>query len=101
MGENTKISWCDSTFNPWFGCEPVSPGCANCYARGVWARLGLKPGERRRSSVANWKQPIKWNNAGLIDSRRRSVFCGSLMDWLDPEVPVEWLAEHQKTHECN
>lgn len=32
MGENSKIEWCDATFNPWIGCTRVSPGCANCYA---------------------------------------------------------------------
>jgi len=30
--ENTKIEWCDHTFNPWIGCVKVSPGCTNCYA---------------------------------------------------------------------
>lgn len=32
MSENSKIEWCDHTFNPWIGCTKVSPGCANCYA---------------------------------------------------------------------
>ncbi|WP_414645904.1 MULTISPECIES: DUF5131 family protein [unclassified Bradyrhizobium] len=35
MGENSKIEWCDHTFNPWIGCQKVSPGCDNCYAEGV------------------------------------------------------------------
>jgi hypothetical protein len=24
--ENTKIEWCNHTFNPWIGCTKVSPG---------------------------------------------------------------------------
>jgi protein gp37 len=24
MGENSKIKWCDHTFNPWIGCQKVS-----------------------------------------------------------------------------
>jgi hypothetical protein len=28
----TKIEWCDFTFNPWYGCTKVSPGCDHCYA---------------------------------------------------------------------
>ena len=32
MGSNSKIEWCDHTFNPWMGCTKVSQGCANCYA---------------------------------------------------------------------
>src|SRR5438309_8215685 len=30
--ENSKIEWCDHTFNPWIGCQKVSPGCDRCYA---------------------------------------------------------------------
>lgn len=29
----TPISWCTHTWNVMSGCYPVSPGCANCYAR--------------------------------------------------------------------
>jgi phage protein Gp37/Gp68 len=32
MGENSKIEWTDHTFNPWIGCQHVSPGCDHCYA---------------------------------------------------------------------
>ncbi len=32
MAENSKIEWCDHTFNPWIGCQKVSPGCDHCYA---------------------------------------------------------------------
>lgn len=35
MGEQTNIEWCDHTFNPWFGCTGVSPGCDNCYAEAM------------------------------------------------------------------
>lgn len=28
MSANTKIEWCDHTFNPWEGCQKTgSPGC--------------------------------------------------------------------------
>lgn len=91
MSEITKIAWTDSTFNPWVGCEPVSPGCDNCYAAKTWARLGLKPRERRRTSLAYWRQALEWNKQ--VTEQRRRVFCGSLCDWLDDKVRVEWLAE--------
>ena len=32
MGKNSKIEWTDHTFNPWIGCQHVSPGCDHCYA---------------------------------------------------------------------
>ena len=33
--ENSKIEWCDHTFNPWIGCQKVSPGCDHCYAEAM------------------------------------------------------------------
>lgn len=65
MGDNTKIEWAHHTFNPWYGCQKVGPGCDHCYAEDWAKRSGLVqwgPGtERRRSSSANWRQPLKWN----------------------------------------
>lgn len=37
MGKDSKIQWTDDTFNPWWGCEKVSPACAHCYAES-WAK---------------------------------------------------------------
>jgi protein gp37 len=36
MGEDTKIEWTNHTFNPWIGCQKVSPGCDHCYAERDW-----------------------------------------------------------------
>lgn len=36
MGYNTKIDWCDSSWNPVTGCEH---GCKYCYARGIAKRF--------------------------------------------------------------
>jgi protein gp37 len=70
MGEHTGISWCDHTFNPWIGCTKVSDGCTNCYAEREnihyqWVNEWGVNGNRQRTSVANWRNPIKWNK-GLI-----------------------------------
>jgi len=40
MGEKSKIEWTDHTFNPWWGCWPVSAGCRNCYAAALAKRTG-------------------------------------------------------------
>lgn len=65
MGENTAIEWAHHTFNPWYGCQKVGPGCDNCYAEGWAKRSGLvgwgPHAERRRSSQANWRKPLAWN----------------------------------------
>ena len=29
----SNIEWIEQTWNPVTGCEKISPGCANCYAK--------------------------------------------------------------------
>lgn len=94
MGDTTEISWADKTFNPWIGCTNISPACDNCYAESLakrwgWAEWG--PGKpRTRTSVANWHKPMVWERGAKKAGTRPSVFCASLADWADPEVPEEW-----------
>src|SRR5579884_4185029 len=116
--KNSKIEWCDHTFNPWIGCTKVSPGCLHCYAESLnlrW-RKGANWGKgatRERTSEAYWKEPLQWNKAagesalyettpeGLKKIRPR-VFCASLADWLDGEVSIEWLVDLLALiHRCN
>lgn len=106
--ENSHIEWTDHTWNPWIGCTKVDKLCINCYAeaRDIRFEDGKHWGKgapRQRTSASNWKQPLKWNRdakeAYLTHNAtpRPRVFCASLADWLDDEVPVEWLAEMLKT----
>ncbi|HKS16367.1 MAG TPA: DUF5131 family protein [Planctomycetota bacterium] len=96
MGENSSIEWTDHTFNPWIGCTKVSPGCANCYAEVQDRRFGYTSGgwgkgkPRKRTSPANWKKPVQWNKAAAAAGRRAKVFCASLADVFDEEVPALW-----------
>ncbi len=93
MGENSKIEWTDHTFNSWVGCTKVSPACDHCYAEGWAKRTGqshLWSGERRRTTETNWRQPIKWNREAEATGVRRRVFCASLADVFDNQVPAKW-----------
>lgn len=93
MGETTTISWCDKTFNCWVGCTKVSPACDSCYAESWAKRTGhpeLWTGERRRTTLANWNQPVKWNATAKRLGVRHRVFCASLADVFDNQVPEQW-----------
>lgn len=95
MAENSKISWCDHTFNCWVGCSKVSEACKHCYAEG-WAKRTGQPnlwqGERRRTSAANWKLPLKWQKEAEASGERARVFCASLADVFEdhPAIQDEW-----------
>lgn len=84
MGEKTAISWCDHTFNPWWGCVKVSPACAHCYAETFSKRIGLKvwgqDSERRFFGLKHWQEPRRWNAAAEKAGTRSRVFCASMAD---------------------
>lgn len=94
MAENSAIEWTTHTFNPWIGCTKVGPGCDHCYAEGWAKRSGLVRwgvgAERRLTTAANWRQPVKWNKSAAAAGERPRVFCASLADVFDNEVPVSW-----------
>jgi len=87
MGKDTKISWANHTFNPWMGCDEVSPGCDNCYAKvqverwkkSTWGHE-KEGGSRTLTSPQYWSAPIQWNQQAARDKIRRRVFVASLAD---------------------
>ena len=93
MGESTAISWTDHTFNPWWGCERVSPGCQNCYAEAFAKRTGHtvwgKQAERRFFGDKHWNEPIKWNAKAEAEGVRRRVFCASMADVFEEREELE------------
>lgn len=94
MGANSKIAWTHHTFNPWWGCVRVSPGCEHCYAETFSKRVGLKvwgaQAPRRFFGDKHWAEPIAWNRKAEQAGARRRVFCASMADVFevakDPEV---------------
>ena len=93
VAENSKIEWTHHTFNPWVGCTKISPGCDHCYAEGWAKRSGQvhwgPDAVRHRTSMANWRKPLKWH-AAVPDGQRQRVFCASLADVFDNDVPQNW-----------
>lgn len=112
VGDSTGIEWCDATFNPWWGCWPVSTGCALCYAGSLAERYGWKAGgaagpdlwenkgPRRTFGDAHWSgknSPLAWANTLPAKlGRRPRIFCASMADigedhpTADQERPKLW-----------
>jgi protein gp37 len=102
MAEQTQISWADATFNPWLGCQAVSPACDHCYAEELCTtRLNIEwgpHGERRRTAASTWKKLASWNRhpekLNAPEGTKPFVFGGSLCDVFDNRVPPEWRADY-------
>jgi protein gp37 len=97
MGSETSISWCDATLNFWIGCSKVSAGCDFCYAereneRRKWA-AGWGPGVPRHRTKSAPANALAWNRKAARNGTRPRVFCSSLSDVFDNEVPDEWRVD--------
>jgi len=93
MAENSGIEWTDHTFNPWIGCQKVSPACDACYAEAWDKRFGGErwgpKAARNRTSNANWNKPLQWNRKAEAEGVRYRVFCASLADVFDNHPSIE------------
>lgn len=103
MADRTGIEWTDSTWNPIVGCSLASPGCTNCYAMPMAARIEtMQPGSHYAGTTqpgkagAVWSgkvalapehiltQPLRWR-------RPRRIFVNSMGDLFHESIPDEWI----------
>lgn len=92
MGDKTRISWTDATWNPTTGCTKVSAGCKNCYAKREWARLSANPEtvyfgrefEQVRTHPERTGIPRRWR-------RPRRIFVDSMSDLFHEQVPDHFI----------
>lgn len=84
MGESTVIAWTQRTWNPWRGCEKVSPGCAHCYMFTMQERANLDPSVVTRTKT--WGDPMKWQRAAAVGEKDVLVFTCSWSDFFHPDA---------------
>jgi protein gp37 len=99
MGDRSGIQWTGSTWNPTTGCDRTSPGCDNCYALTLAARLKRmgqakyqNDGDARTSGPGfgltlhddALSIPVRWKTGRLI-------FVNSMSDLFHDEVPLAFI----------
>ncbi len=94
MGKATGIEWTDATWNPWYGCAKVSPGCAHCYMFREQTRYRKDPAIVQRSKT-KFREPLRWREP-------QRVFTCSWSDWFheaaDAWRPEAWDIVRQCPH---
>lgn len=93
----TTIEWTDSSWNPVAGCTIVTPGCTNCYAMRMAARLEAMGTEkyagltRKSGRRAVWTGKVFCDEAALATpiswTKPRRVFVDSMSDLFHEGVP--------------
>lgn len=72
MGERTILGRTLHTWNPWIGCEHVSPGCEHCYMFAAQRRYGRNPAEVVRTKT--WREPLRWQRKAEAAGITEMVF---------------------------
>ena len=95
----TGIEWTDVTWNPVTGCNRISPGCDNCYAATMAARLKLMGNPRYQNdgeppnSGPGFAVTLHHDLIArpLLWRKPRRVFVCSMSDLFNPQVPDEFI----------
>lgn len=106
----TSIEWTDATWNPVAGCTVLSPGCTNCYAMRMAARLDAMGMEkyagltRKSGKRAVWTGKVKLDakalSVPLAWKKPRQIFVNSMSDLFHDDVPPAFVAEVWRTMEA-
>jgi protein gp37 len=101
MATNSRIEWTEATWNPVAGCTVISPGCTNCYAMRMAARLE-KMGQAKYTGITRASGGrAKWNGRIVLDEasltlpkkwkRGRTIFVNSMSDLFHDSVDVDFV----------
>jgi protein gp37 len=99
----TSIEWTDATWNPVAGCTILSPGCTNCYAMRMAARLEVMGVDKYRGLTRKSGGRAIWTGKITLDRKvlespkawrkPRQIFVNSMSDLFHDDVPVGFIED--------
>jgi protein gp37 len=102
MAGPSEIEWTDATWNPIVGCAMISPGCTNCYAMRMAARLeaigaaSYQGVTRKSGGRFVWTGTLRINEKAMeapLEWRRpKKIFVNSMSDLFQDGVSADDLA---------
>jgi len=101
LATGTDIEWTEATWNPVAGCTMVSPGCTNCYAQRMAARLQAMGMEKYAGTTRKSGKRHVWTGRVNIDPDALSaplrwkkplrIFVNSMSDLFQEAIEVEFI----------
>jgi protein gp37 len=101
MANGTRIEWTEATWNPVAGCTIISPGCTNCYAMRMAARLEAMGQPKYTGLTRRSGGRAKWNGSVSLDDEAlrvpyswksgRMIFVNSMSDLFQDAVPRDFI----------
>jgi len=103
MSEGSRIEWTEATWNPVAGCTIVSPGCTNCYAMRMAARLQLMNQSKYTDTTRKSGDRYVWTGKVNLDEsslsapfrwrKPRKIFVNSMSDLFQEKVSIDFIAK--------
>ncbi len=87
----TKIEWTDETWNTVTGCEKVSTGCKNCYAKTMHKRLTAMGQEKYKEPFSTVVCHYNELNKPYSWKKPRKIFVNSMSDVYNIAVPLSFI----------
>lgn len=97
----SEIEWTESTWNPIAGCTMVSPGCTNCYAMRMAARLEAMGNAKYQGTTRQSGGRAVWSGRINLDERTlqapldwprpQRIFVNSMSDLFHEGVPISFI----------
>lgn len=107
MAGLSDIEWTDATWNPVSGCTIISPGCTNCYAMRMAARLEAMGHASYRGTTRKSGRRQVWTGKVILNERvikapitwrkPRMIFVNSMSDLFQDGVPGTFIEEVWET----
>jgi protein gp37 len=101
MAGLSEIEWTDATWNPISGCVMISPGCTNCYAMRMAARLqSMQHPAYAHTTRKSGGRPVWTGKIHLIEKalaipmswrKPRKIFVNSMSDLFQDGVPMQFI----------
>lgn len=109
MAGLSEIEWTDATWNPVAGCKIISPGCSNCYAMRMAARLQAMKHKNYLGTVRKSGDRYVWTgkvvlvkealNIPLKWRKPKRIFVNSMSDLFQDGVPDSYIRDVWATME--
>lgn len=101
MAGSSDIEWTEATWNPIAGCTLVSPGCTNCYAMRMAARLQAMGLEKYSGTTRKSGNRHIWTGRVNIDAdsitaplnwrKPKRIFVNSMSDLFQDGIDVNFV----------
>lgn len=98
----SSIEWTDATWNPVAGCTVITPGCTNCYAMRMAARLDAMGVDKYKGLTRKSGGRYVWTGKTRLDTaslnlplgwrKPRHIFVNSMSDLFHDSVPADFIS---------